>query len=91
MQKQKIEGKQNLDLRGFPLKYTLRKKKKKGGYKFTKMLFEITEFCHPLKALLPALCKQFFQTCGFIQEENLHLKEEAGYLIVYERKKISRY
>lgn len=55
------------------------------------MLFEITEFCHPLKALLPALCKQFFQTCGFIQEENLHLKEEAGYLIVYERKKISRY
>lgn len=55
------------------------------------MLFEITEFCHPLKALLPALCKQFFQTCGFIQEENLHLKEETGYLIVYERKKISRY
>lgn len=56
---------------------------KKSRQKFTRMMFEVTEFSFVF-AYFPGFLRQLFWAFSFNQEENLHLREEA---IVYEGEK----
>lgn len=59
---------------------------RKSRHKFTRMLFEVTEFSFGSTVFMyfPGFLRQLFWGFSFNQEENLHLREEA---IVYEGEK----